>query len=254
MVIILEKEISIYEGIRGKLLTKKDVVLWKQERFYDFIKFCLLFSEGEGEQTVLTATKDKLRKLERKYLVGHYHPFQEFFFRIDRSALEKDFEAIKFTNRFSNMRLLVLKYVKENPQHIDDELRALVENNPRLNWCLSLVKVEETRMGPIVVADRDIDGRFSASGPTITADTLMLDSIAKVAGLVNMIAGSVTPQEIQKMKVNDKFSALSKLSFVYNIGRNFKPNNNIFKQVNIINAKPEDLERALLESATGNQE
>lgn len=247
-----EKEYSVYEGVRGKLLTKKDVALWKQERFYDFIEFCLLFSEGEGEETVLKATKEKVRKFEKKYLPGHYHPFQEFLIRIDRPTKEKDFSPALFYNRFGNMLRLALGYLKENPQFADDKVKVLVEKNPRLNWCLSLVKEEDTRLGKIIVADqRDADGKYVT---TVTPDKLMIDSISKVAGLINEISGSISPNEIQRMKTNDKFSAISKLAFVFNLSRNFKPNANIFKQVNIINAPTEDIEKALLESALGNQE
>lgn len=248
----LEQYYSVYEGVRGKSLTKKEIEGWKQERFYDFIEFARYFMDTDTEEATLLITKERVKKAETKFIPIDYHPFQEFLFRIDRFTSQSDFDCERFRKRLHLMMVMVLRYLKEHPHRIDDRIRELVGINPRLNWCLSLVKEEETRIGTIVVANNtDADGKVITQ---VTPDKLMLESLANVASLINELTGSFTASELKKMKTNDKFSAISKLSFVYNVGKNFKPNAGVFKQINIINSKPEDIEKTLLGVATGEQE
>ena len=248
----LETQYSVYQGVRGKSLLKREVAEWEQKRFYEFIEFAKLFIDGDGLEAKIAVTKIKVRAAEKKYLPIEYHPFQEFLYRIDVMSTSPDFDDVKFMRKLNMMMMMVFKYIKEHPHLIDDEIRLLVGDNSKLNWCLNLVKIKESRIGPMVVSD-NTDGDNNKV-TNVTPEMLMLQSLANVSSLINEISGSFTKTEISKMKTNDKFSAISKLSFVYNVGRNMKPNANIFKQINIINAKPEDLEKTLLESATGNNE
>ena len=251
----LDVQYSVYHGVKGKAIINRDIDQWEIKRFYDFIEFAQYFIEDPyGEGKVKThVTKAKLKILEKKVLPVDYHPFQEFMYRINVFTTDPDFEEVTFMRKFNMMKMRVLKYLKEKPHIVDDKIREMVQGNPQLDWCLNLVKIEENRVGQeMIVSDhKDAEG---VKVTNLTPDMIMMQSLARISSLMNEISGSFTQAEIKKMKTSEKFAAISKLSFVYNVGRNMKPNANIFKQINIINAKPEDLEKTLLENATGNND
>lgn len=231
------------------MLRKADIDTWDHQRFYDFFMFCLHFERFERETANLEVTLDKIKRLEKETLHLEEHPYQEFIFRIDRLTVKDDFNIMEFNRRMQMMILAVGKYVKERPHIIDDRIRILISNNARLNWCLSLVKEQATEAGTTIVVPYKHDDK----GNIVTQaspDTIMMESIANVTSLIREISGSFTKAELKKMSTKDRISALSKLSFIYNIGKNFKPNRNVLKQINIIHGNTEDIEKSLLTMAT----
>ena len=101
--IVLDVQYSVYHGVRGKALTKRDMAMWEMQRFYDFIEFASCFMEdlyGQGEIKT-HITKAKVKALEKKCLPVDYHPFQEFLYRIDTFTTTEGFEEVTFLRKFN---------------------------------------------------------------------------------------------------------------------------------------------------------
>ena len=74
----------------------------------------------------------------------------------------------------------------------------------------------------------------------------LLATIEKVADVYDMVANSISQEEIDKMNVKDKINALKNLSYIHQTSKAFKPNVNFIK-INSKTGSTEDLEQALLD-------
>lgn len=90
-----------------------------------------------------------------------------------------------------------------------------------------------------------------AMDTTINPEKRFLGSLLTVSEVFYEVADSITDEDIQAMSIKDKIAALSKLSFILNVAKNYKPNN-VFNQVNVFGSSRKELEKAILDYADGN--
>lgn len=242
-----------YRAVRGRLPRHREISAWTEKQYLDYLGFVEHFcSESpKTHQTSIIVTKVNWASAE-KVLTLPYHPWQEILYRIDRLTKDTRFHSGSIYIRIAAYNRTVLGYLKNNPAAVTDEMKKVIEPNPRLNWCLKHFKDVETQIGGTVVLPDTADntGQFSKPISQRSPDKVMLEGQLAVFNLFELLAKSIKPGDIKEMDVRDKISALQKLSFIFSAASKFKANSQTFMQINVNSAKREDLEKAILDFGT----
>lgn len=236
-----------YRAVQGILPTKREIQNWPYDKFMDFLRFVDFWTDGD----VIKVTKEKREEMEKLAFETPHHPYQEFLWRIDHFLLNPEATSRKFYYKLAAMIRQVGGYLKANPGMVDEEMKKLIEGNPRLEWILKHFKVVETKIGAeVVMPDTTEEVGFQrGQSPVPKAEVTMMESLMKVASVFDMLASSIKPADIRGMEVKDKIQAMSKLSFIFTQAKSMKPNTAVFKQLNIYRASKEDLEKSLMDFA-----
>jgi hypothetical protein len=239
---------TAYRAVRGSLPSRRDVAEWDEKKFLDLFDFINLFIQPNRKSVSVIVTKEKWLAAE-KVLDLPYHPWQELLYRIDRLTKDTRFNSGSCYIRIAALNRAVLGYLKNNPAAISDEMRKIIEPNPRLNWCLRVYTDTTTKIGADIVLPNTTDatGVYPKPIAVRSADKIMLEGQRHVFNLFELIASSIKPKDVKDMDVRDKIAALQKLSFIFNVASKFKANSQTFINLNVNAAKREDLEKALLD-------
>lgn len=239
-----------YRAVRGRLPRRREVAEWTEKNFLDYLSFIEHFCQvnPKTQDISVIVTKEKWAIAE-KVLTMPFHPYQEILYRIDRLTKDTKFHAGSVYIRIAAYNRAVLGYLKNNPAAVSDDMRKIIEPNPRLNWCLKHYKDVETQIGAEVVLPDSADntGQFTKPITQRSPDKIMLEGQLQMFNLIELIAKSIKPTDIKDLDVRDKISALQKLSFVYNTAAKFKANSQTFINLNVQSAKRDELENALLD-------
>lgn len=239
-----------YRFVKDTLLRTFDVQTWEEEKFLAFLSFLDSFYEVVYGKGKLAVTVVKIQLLEQKLSEFPDNPTAEFMWRVNRWSEPFDGDVHKkFYIRVANMMRIVFGYLKQNPAVITDAIKEHCKGKIQYEWILTNTRIVTTKMGATVVEHdpTGFTGNSMQAAGYANADKVMLDSILKVANVYDMIASGITKKDIEKLNVKDKINALQKLSFIHTVTKNFKPNNNTFKQINIYKAGAQELEAALLD-------
>jgi len=236
-----------WKYVEGKTPSKRELVDWTEQHWMSFLQFCMFFISGEGENQKLSVTKQRWRETEGLLAMPN-HPFEEFLYRVNKFPTDPGASEKRFFGKFSSMMRFCLGYLKNNPSKVTPTMRKFIEPNQRLNWCLTQTKIVPTDLGVDVVTldPQDRSTQPFQNQPVATYEKQLTDSMLKTANLLNLLVDSIKPEEINKMPVKDRLAAIARMSYVYSIGKSFKPGKQIFKQLNIHAANREDLEKAVL--------
>jgi len=233
-----------YRAVQGILPTKREIQNWPHDKFMDFLGFVDFWVVGD----MIKVTEAKRTEMEKLAFETPHHPWQEFMWRIDHFLLNPEATSRKFYYKLAAMIRQVGTYLKQNPAMVTDDMKAIIEPNPRLKWILPQFKIIETKIGAetIVPDTQESVGFENKNVPMqVDAELSIMASMFKAANVFDMLVSSIKPSEIKSMEVKDRINAMSKLSFVFNQAKNMKPNARVFKQLNIFRAEKEDLEKAL---------
>lgn len=239
-----------YRFVKDTLLRNTDVQGWDEAKFLSFLVFLDRFYEivyGKGK---LAVTVLKIQVCEQVISEHPDDPIAEFMWRVNRWSEPFDGDVHrKFYIRVANMMRIVFGYLKQNPVVVTDAIKEHCKGKIQYEWILSNTRIVTTRMGAKIVEHNNtgFTGNSMENVGHADADKVMLDSILKVANVYDMIASGITKKDIDKLNIKDKINALQKLSFIHTVTKNFKPNNNTFKQINIYKAGKAELEQALLD-------
>lgn len=239
-----------YRIVKGILLKNADVQAWDETKFvsfFDFLDRFYVVLNGKGK---LNVTLEKIQFCEQQLTEEPEGSFAEFMWRIDRWTEPFDGSIHKsFYIRTANLMKIVFLYLKNHPELITDAIKEHCKGKVQYEWILSNTRVVTTKMGAEVVehSHGGYEGNVPIRAGYADADARMIDSILKVANVYDMIASGITKKDIEKLNVKEKINALQKLSFIHTVTKNFKPNNNTFKQINIYKAGKDELEAALLD-------
>lgn len=243
----MSTELQPYAAITGTLPSRRELSEWNTRKFLLFLDFCELFMIRDGDDYKITITEDRLKHAERFLAVPH-HAFQEFLWRVNQFSTDVNSTPRKFFYKHAAFMRQVLGYLKLNPAAITDEMRAIIEPNPRYNWCLKHTKVQTLRSGAEVVTADTLDNvsyqKQQVQAPN--AEKMLVDAIIETTNLYSLIAKSVKKKDIEELKPMEKINALQKLSFVLSTAQKWKPTALVFKQLNVHSAGKDDLEKALL--------
>jgi hypothetical protein len=244
---------NAFRAVRNTLLRNTDVQKWESGKFIVFFTFLdRFYSTHEGREGKLNVTLEKIELAEKEYEENPDIDFGEFLWRIDRWCEPYDASlTAKFNVRLMTMSRVVVTYCKRHPVVITDEIREICKGKKQYEWMFTNFRVVTTKIGAQVVEPNTLEfqGNIPVQGSMPNAEVALMESIKKVASVYDMIAGSITKKDIEKLNVKDKISALQKLSFIHSATKGFKPNNNTFKQINIYKAGKDELEASLLDFA-----
>lgn len=233
--------------IQGFLPRLTDIAKWDEQRFIDYIDFCEFFLDGPKKDTY-RVTQIKLNAM-KKLIEDDYNPnWHEFAIRINKWEVQGYMQKLLAFSR------IVFGFLKRNPAFITETILKRIEENPRFNWCLVNFKIDKTRTGIEIIAPQTLDNAGNAGGSKQIVsgrepERLFLDSAYKLMNIINTVASSIKPADIKKMKTTEKIKALRELSYVFTLTKGYKPNSQIFQQINVYSAGREDLEKAILDYA-----
>lgn len=241
-----------YRIVQGVMLRQADVAKWEYQKFIDFFTFLDRFYEfkGEGDGKV-SVTLLKIQQAELDLKENPEGSFAEFMWRINQwtepfdGAIHK-----KFYIRVATLMRIVFQYCKKHPTVIGPEIQEFCKGKVQYQWILENYHVTKSNTGVEIVQESHIGYQGNSMNMGVSsakADEKMLNAIVKVADVFEMIAGSISKKEIEKMSITQKINSLQKLSFVQNLVKGFKPNSIVFKQMNINKAGKDELEQALLD-------
>ncbi len=237
-----------WKVVEGKTPTSRELVVWTEGHWITFLQFLQNYIVQKDENWSISVTKARWHENEQ-FLTMPDHPFQEFLFRINQFSTDPMSSEKKFYYKLSSMMKFVLGYLKKNPSKITGKMKEIIEPNPRLNWCLTQTKIVTTGTGIDVVVP-DHQQRVDPARPMqeiASYQQQMVEATIKVTNLLTQLIESVKPDEIAKMPIKDRLMAIGRMSYVFTVGKNFKPGKLIFKQLNIHAAGREELEAAMMD-------
>jgi hypothetical protein len=177
------------------------------------------------------------------------HPFQEFLYRINFFTFDPNASEKKFYFKLVSMMKFVLGYLRINPSIISDEMKKIIEPNPRLNWCLRQTKVVATGIEgvEVVVPDtKETTGIVHSNQHIANYEHQLQETMIKTVNLLNRLVETVAKKDLNKMETKDLLLAIGRMSYVFSIGKQIRPNKTVFTQININKAGREELENAML--------
>lgn len=241
---------TAYRAVKGHIPRVREIATYTEQNFLDYFAFVNSFCEEDkkkGRYSIKT-TVPKIKAAEA-VLQEPYHPWQEMLYRIDVFTDAPKFNAGSFYIRIAAYNRAVLGYLKQNPAAVTDEMRKVMEANPRLSWALKHYMDKKSETGAEYVLPATTDTTTDQPRPITqrSPDKMLMEGIMHTANTFELIAKSIKASDLKELDVRDRVAMLQKLSFIFNVGRNFKPNANTFQQINIYSAKKDDLEKAILD-------
>lgn len=240
-----------YRAVEGKLFAKADIPSWDTAKFEQFFDFSNRLYDDDKKK--ISCTRDRILLLEAEIdEEGCTHT--EFLHRINKWIDENSADVANkgFYMRFGTMLRVVVQYLKSHPSAMTDSIREKLAGKPQYEWCLENYAEKVTAIGAEIIENENTSYKGNMQtkdGKVANTDKLIMDGILKVGQLYLDIANSIKPDELKKMNVKDKIASLQKLSSIHSTLKNFKPNSQIFQQININASGREELETALLDYA-----
>jgi hypothetical protein len=199
------------------LPTHEELAQWSDEQYLSFFALCRVFiSEDEAHWKV---TPERRREAE-----ALADPFS-------RECLERlapaDADDKQLYYRLMTMVRLVLGYLKDRQERVTEALRAAIEHNPRLNWCLA--------GNPAVVEARPLSPEMSRMAAHI-----------KTVEIYHRLADSFTDKEIARMSAKDKLLAMGRLLPSLNGMKHQPKRPNPYASLDIKTATVKELEEVML--------
>lgn len=244
-----------YRAVEGKLFAGADIAKWDSQKFEEFFDFSNKLYDME--KLKISCTRERVLSLEAEMEEeGCTH--NEFMHRISKWIDENadDVANKGFYMRFGTMLRVVVQYLKKHPSALTESMRDKLADKPQYAWCLEHFAPRTTVIGAeIIEAVHDsYTGNMQTKDAKVpNTDKLIMDGILKVGELYLTIANSITKKDLEKMNVKDKIGSLQKLGSIHATLKNFKPNSQIFQQININASGREELETALLDFAREEQ-
>lgn len=237
-------------AIAGQLPLKRDIVNWGGPKILEFLKFISFFIEdGQWKVTVPVVEAARRRALEEDY-------WDEFVARIDPDG---SMPVGRFSKRLYSFARIPLSWLKSNPHAVTAEMYEIMQSSARMKWAVAAFKAVETEMGvQIVVRDNDETTDPGLSNVDPKRDSVRTPAVqfeqAKLAliTLMNDLVKGLTREEIKKMSAKDRIAAFDRLlNTGLRIMGSGRPSTVIFQQINTKSANRDELEKAMLEYATG---
>jgi hypothetical protein len=224
--------------LQGTIPTAQEMGRWSYEEKLLFVDMLYKFFTKEGSNK-LYVTKSSIEAFNAQE--GAFY-----------SALARRINTnlpFLFRNKLFQMVRTFGSMLKNNPAFVTDELFEKLHKLPFLDWSIKQFEARQTKMGIELVQACDVDETTQPSRKitVATAEAKYMTAIERSTDLFLKISKSITADEIKSLKTMDKFNALTKMAYILNNARSFKPNATIFQQININSSSREQLEKSLLE-------
>lgn len=236
-----------YRAILGQLPKRPDIMKWPESHFLDFFSMVNFLTTPKG---IIKLTPDTLKALEDSIL-PHPPSFKtEVLYRVNQFTTDPSSNPRKFFYKFTTFIRCVGYAIKTNPILITPAMEDVIKNNPRLSWMLATYKDVTTGIGaPITVPDRnDATTIRGKKLPTSTdPQTRFMESLLRLSNMFEVLTKSLSKKDIRGLNAKEKFVILAKIYPMLAEARKFKPNSQVFQQINVYKGGREELEEAILD-------
>lgn len=163
--------------------------------------------------------------------------------RINRYSTDEDFNPKSFYMRMNTVLRVLKLAVAKRPEIMSPLTVSRIRLKPEYKWVDVLY---DGNGAPRQNALEPQTSILPATSPINQAQADMASALTQVANVYTMIAGSITYEEIQKLKTMDKINALKSLSYIHSSVGKFRGSMK-FTKINITKGSKEELEAAMLD-------
>jgi hypothetical protein len=236
-------------AVKGELPKKRDVVDWPEEKILQLLRFVQPFIVDEKFKCTIEARKTaELRAQDEPY-------WPEFLIRIDKPVGGEGASEMQFRMRMMNMLRQVLAFVKQYPHVVTETMLPILQSTTRFSWCLHNFAAKETKLGAeiVVMQNRDTtDPSIANPKPDLTKvatpQIRFNKSLMESVGVMEMLLRGIKQKDINAMGTKDRIKTATALAATLTkTFSQYKPNVQVFQQINVSQAEREDLERVMFE-------
>lgn len=240
-----------FRAFQGELWKKVDLKDWNEKKYLAFFESVDRFTVLKDGTHTLSVTTEGLMSLEQEAFSGQFPFLQELVTRIDRMTTDPKATPHKFYDRFAACIRMVGGYLKEHPSLVTDEMRGIIERNPRLAWCLTRFEIKDTKPGVPLVVEKRLD-EVIPSDKRVTSkvrdsNLQLAESRVFLADALLAVTSTLTKRELKQLSTKEKITAALGIMKVLQSAANFKPNIGVMNQLVINKASRDDLESAMLD-------
>ena len=237
---------SRFRVVKGRLPKVVDFDDWDDPKIYKMVKFIDFFMDGK-KMDLTPKKRQEMESIDDPY-------FEEFLVRID-SPSDTPIREDKFKMRFITMTRTFLGYLKRHPHLITDEIYDILSKSQRMSWAAQAFTMKNTDIGGEVVAmhtDETTDPGIKNVSPMQTnpqaAEVQYNQAVLAMATALKDITKGIKREDLKRMKIEDRLKiANSIIVTLQKTFQGYKPNIQVFKQLNIHNATKEQLEQGFME-------
>lgn len=226
-----------WKSVKGKFFSQTELANMTEARRITFLRFCEQFMIPSKDGPKYSNTKELWLDAERIMDMPD-HPFQEYLWRINFFSTDKDASYRKFFAKLLTLMNTILKYLQINPSLITDDMRKIMEIYPRFSWALTQTAIVPTINGGEVVVQKSGTAPF---------EQRLYEVGLKTVNMLERLVDSISEKDLKEMKGRDKLIAIGRMGYIFTVAKNLKPNKQVYKQFNFVNASAEDLEKVLLQ-------
>ncbi len=241
--------LSPFRAVRGQNWKKRDVQEWSEKTYLAFFSLVNRLTVLKGLTSQVKVTSEVLMKLEQDAFSGQFPFLEELVVRMDNLTTDPKSSPRSFFLRLSALIRLVGVYVREHPSIMTEEMKALVEPNPRLNWMLEHYVKKESKIGVPMVVERRVDNVQGERQVMDRTDTQIrfMESMVKATDLTHRLLKGINGTDLKNLSTKDRISlGFAGVKLLASM-KNYKPNIGVFNQINIKAAGRDELEEAMLD-------
>lgn len=226
------------------LIKQEDLDKWDEKKYKEFFLFIDFFYGKDGK---LHATKEAVLAAQQYKMASPF--FAEVLEKIDVPYNPKEPELWNYRKFFMKLqtyiRVIKNKIIK-NPSVLLPSLAEEQLSKLHCAWMLPYYEKDGTPKKIVTLTTKPKE-LLTIDGSEISPGQKLINAIGKVADVYDMIADSISYDDIQRLDTKDKINALQKLSYLYTAMKKTPPKNMNFIKINTKTGGKEELENALLD-------
>lgn len=239
-----------FRSVRGEVPKKRDFIKWSPEKILALMQFSIFFMKmgkyQDKEQMVYDVSVEKLEIAN----VSQEPYWEEFMARLHKKGMR--------TNSFRLRLQPVIQgcggFLRENPHFITDEMRELIKDNARWNWCLTAFEEGESKIGGTIVihnpANTVIPGVKNAQSALTDTKTPLAQfhqGLLKMTSIFNNLLKGIPQADINEMSAEKRIKLANNLLHTLAKAVTTQQNTKVFNTIVVNKAGRDDLEKSILE-------
>lgn len=222
-----------------KVMSQQDILLMNKEQLdeiFNILDFCY-----DKETHKYKVTRETILALEQYQ--DNSELLRDILKRINRYSTDEDFNPKSFYMRMNTILRVLKLGINKQPDLLSPLTVSRVRLKPEYKWVDVLYDGNGAPRQNILIPETHV---MPVESPINQAQADMASALTQVANVYTMIAGSITYEEIQKLKTMDKINALKSLSYIHSSVGKFRGSMK-FTKINITKGNKEELESAMLD-------
>lgn len=227
------------------LMRTEEMDSWDDKKFSDFFVFQDFFYGKDGK---IHATKEIVQAVQQYKLASPF--IVEMLEKINVPLDPKKPEEWNYRKFFMKLQVIirvVKNRIKGKPGILLPSLVKAQLEKKHCEWMKEVYENDGTPKLITALTNKKPKDLLILPDEEISPGQKLINAIGKVADVYDMIAGSIKPEDIQRLDTKDKINALQKLSYLYSAMKKTPPKNLNFIKINTKTGGKEELESALLD-------